>query len=60
MSKKFTEYNQFDLSQINKEVLKKWDENSVFQKSLSTREGCPTFVFTKVPLLRTGCRVSTT
>ena len=49
MSKKFTEYNQFDLSQINKEVLKKWDENSVFQKSLSTREGCPTFVFYEGP-----------
>lgn len=49
MSKKFTEYNQFDLSQINKDVLKKWDENSVFQKSLSTREGCPTFVFYEGP-----------
>lgn len=49
MSKKFTEYNQFDLSQINKEVLKKWDENAVFQKSLSTREGCPTFVFYEGP-----------
>ena len=60
MSKKFTEYNQFDLSQINKEVLKKWDENSVFQKSLSTEKDVLPLFFTKVPLLRTGCRVSTT
>ena len=26
MSKKFTEYSQLNLSEINKEVLKKWDE----------------------------------
>lgn len=49
MSKKFTEYSQFDLSQINKEVLKKWDENKVFQNSLTTREGCPSYVFYEGP-----------
>ena len=27
MGKRFTEYSQFDLSQVNKDVLKKWDEN---------------------------------
>lgn len=27
MSKKFAEYSQFDLSKVNKDVLKKWDEN---------------------------------
>ena len=26
MGKRFTEYSQFDLSQVNKDVLKKWDE----------------------------------
>ena len=26
MGKKFAEYSKFDLSEINKEVLKKWDE----------------------------------
>lgn len=26
MSKKFAEYSKFDLSEVNKEVLKKWDE----------------------------------
>lgn len=49
MSKKFTEYSQFDLSQINKDVLKKWDENSVFAKSMTEREGCPSFVFYEGP-----------
>lgn len=49
MSKKFAEYSQFDLSDVNKEVLKKWDENSVFAKSLTEREGCPSFVFYEGP-----------
>ena len=35
MSKKFTEYSQLNLSEINKEVLKKWDENDVFSKSMT-------------------------
>ena len=34
MGKRFTEYSQFDLSQVNKDVLKKWDENQVFAKSI--------------------------
>ena len=29
MGKKLAEYSKFDLSEINKEVLKKWDENLV-------------------------------
>ena len=35
MGKRFTEYSQFDLSQVNKDVLKKWDENQVFAKSMA-------------------------
>ena len=30
-------------------MLKKWDENDVFHKSLETREGCPSFVFYEGP-----------
>lgn len=45
MSKKFTEYSKFDLSNVNKEVLKKWKDGDIFHKSLETREGHPTFVF---------------
>ena len=43
MSKKFTEYSKFDLSNVNKEVLKKWKDGDIFHKSLETREGHPTF-----------------
>ena len=49
MSKKFTEYSNFNLSDINKEVLKSWDEQDVFHKSIETREGCPSFVFYEGP-----------
>ena len=37
--KKYPEYKQLDLSAINKEVLAHWQSNSIFEKSLSTREG---------------------
>ncbi|MBR6757127.1 MAG: isoleucine--tRNA ligase [Bacteroidaceae bacterium] len=49
MSKKFTEYDHINLSEINKEVLAQWDENDVFHKSIETREGCPSFVFYEGP-----------
>ena len=49
MGKKFAEYSQFDLSKVNAEVLKKWDENQVFAKSMTEREGCPFFVFYEGP-----------
>ena len=49
MGKKFAEYQKFNLSEINKEVLKKWDENDVFAKSMTEREGCPSFVFYEGP-----------
>ncbi|WP_099465836.1 isoleucine--tRNA ligase [Parabacteroides provencensis] len=49
MSKKFTEYSKFDLSNVNKEVLKKWKDGDVFHKSLETREGHPSFVFYEGP-----------
>ena len=49
MGKKFAEYSKFDLSEVNKEVLKKWDENQVFAKSMTEREGCPSFVFFEGP-----------
>ena len=49
MGKKFAEYSQFDLSIVIAEVLKKWDENQVFAKSMTEREGCPSFVFYEGP-----------
>ncbi len=49
MDNKFTEYSQLNLSDVNKEVLKKWDENDVFSHSMTEREGCPSFVFYEGP-----------
>ncbi|HOI27291.1 MAG TPA: isoleucine--tRNA ligase [Paludibacteraceae bacterium] len=49
MGKKFAEYSNFNLSDINKEVVKQWDEKDVFHKSISTREGAPSFVFYEGP-----------
>ena len=49
MSKKFTEYSKFDLSDVNKEILKKWQDGDVFHKSLEIREGHPSFVFYEGP-----------
>jgi len=49
MKTKFQEYKQLDLSRINKEVLKRWQDDDTFHKSISTREGHPTFVFYEGP-----------
>ncbi|WP_165023375.1 isoleucine--tRNA ligase [Dysgonomonas sp. ZJ279] len=49
MTKKFTEYNQFNLSDINKEILDKWDKENVFQKSLDIRKDAQSFVFYEGP-----------
>ena len=49
MSGRFTEYNKFDLSEVNKKVLKKWKDEDVFHKSLSIRKGAPSYVFYEGP-----------
>ena len=49
MTRKFREYKEFDLSQINKDVLSYWEQDDTFHKSMSTREGRPTFVFYEGP-----------
>lgn len=49
MSKKFAEYSQLNLSEVNKEVLKQWDEKGVFSRSMTEREGHPSFVFYEGP-----------
>ena len=49
MSKKFTERNKLNLSDVNKEVLQQWDNEDVFHSSISEREGCPSFVFYEGP-----------
>ena len=49
MSEKFPEYKGLNLSQVNKEILKTWEENKTFELSLKTREGHPSFVFYEGP-----------
>ncbi len=49
MSMKFTEYKDFNLSDINKEILEKWKNEHTFDKSLSSREGKPEYIFYEGP-----------
>lgn len=46
---KFAEYNRFNLSDINKEVLAQWSADDLFRQSMKEREGCPSFVFYEGP-----------
>lgn len=47
--KKFAEYSNLNLSDINKEMLTQWSEKDIFHKSIETREGKPSFVFYEGP-----------
>ena len=49
MAKKFREYKHLDLVQVSKETLEDWKQNNVFEKSISTRDGNPSFVFYEGP-----------
>ena len=49
MENKFKEYSKFNLSEINKEVLDKWNKEDVFAQSIKVREGAPSFVFYEGP-----------
>ena len=49
MSKKFAERTKLNLSEVNKEVLGQWDAEDVFHKSMTEREGCPSFIFFEGP-----------
>ena len=49
MSNKFREYKEFDLSKINQDILKFWEQNDTFHQSIATRAGGPTFVFYEGP-----------
>ncbi len=46
---KFKEYKNLDLPALSESVLKEWDAEGTFDKSLTTREGHPTFVFYEGP-----------
>ena len=49
MSAKFPEYKGLDLPKVAEEILDYWEENNIFEKSISTREGNEPFVFFEGP-----------
>ena len=49
MSSKYNEYKQLDLSKIGEEVGAFWKAHSVFERSVSERDGAPSFVFFEGP-----------
>ena len=46
---KFKEYKNLSLPNVAEEMLKQWDADDTFHKSITTREGSPTFVFYEGP-----------
>ena len=47
--KKFNEYKGLNLPALSKEVLEQWEKEGLFEKSISTREGHPQFLFFEGP-----------
>src|SRR4029450_3241653 len=46
---KYPEHKSLNLSEIDKEILKFWEEEKIFDKSISTRAGQQPFVFYEGP-----------
>jgi len=46
---KFAEYKNLDLVEINNSVLRKWNKENCFAKTISQREGAPRFIFHEGP-----------
>ena len=49
MSTKFPEYKGLNLPNVAKEMLKYWEENNIFEKSMTIREGNKPYVFFEGP-----------
>ncbi|MBU3658970.1 MAG: isoleucine--tRNA ligase [Flavobacteriales bacterium] len=49
MSNKYPEYKGLNLPNVAKMVLEKWQKESIFEQSIETREGKPSFVFFEGP-----------
>ena len=47
--KKFNEYKGLNLPALSREVLAQWEQEGLFEKSVSTREGHPQFLFFEGP-----------
>ena len=46
---KFPEYSGLNLPKVNEEMLKLWNDEHLFEKSMEVREGAPSFVFFEGP-----------
>ncbi len=49
MAKNFSERQHLNLFEVNQDILKEWDAADLFHKSMSEREGCPSYVFFEGP-----------
>jgi len=49
MAKRFPEYKNLDLSQVNKDILKEWDRSDTFHKSIRQIDGKGEFIFFEGP-----------
>ena len=47
--KHFNEYKRLDLAALSREVLEQWEKEGLFEKSVTTREGHPQFLFFEGP-----------
>jgi len=49
MGKRFPEYKGLDLAQVNRDVLKSWDANDTFRRSVTQKNGKGEYVFFEGP-----------
>jgi len=49
MGVKYKEFSQLNLPSIEKEILKKWEAEKAFEKSVEIRQGATPFVFYEGP-----------
>ncbi len=49
MAEKYNEYKNLSLPEVNRQILQFWQENQIFEKSISSRKGKKSFVFYEGP-----------
>ena len=47
--KKYTEYKQPEFAKVGEDILEFWKANNIFEKSVSEKEGNPSFTFFEGP-----------
>ena len=49
MSKRYPEYKHLNYAKVGEDILDYWNKHKIFQKSIQTREGQPSFTFYEGP-----------